>query len=114
MTNNNLKPWPKGVSGNPAGRPKLPGLRDAINQCLTEQKDGRTALDAILSALRAKASRGDVRAAEMLFDRAFGKVVQPVDVKTEGTLTVTPPIQWTDDKPDPASTPPVKRSRTKR
>lgn len=66
----------KGQSGNPKGRPKLPDIREALEKVMGEEKDGLTALDAVLMALRKKATSGDVRAAEVLLDRAFGKAVQ--------------------------------------
>jgi hypothetical protein len=69
----------KGQSGNPNGRPKLPDLSQAIAKVLAEEKDGMTALDAILAALRAKAAKGDVRAAQELLDRGFGKSKQSID-----------------------------------
>ena len=51
--------------------------------------------DAERAALRAKAVRGDVRAAEVLLDRAFGKAGQTIDVTTNGQ-PITPPIVWAD------------------
>ena len=73
------RPFKKGQSGNPKGRPKLPDLSAAIAKVLSEEKDGLTALDAILAALRAKAAKGDVRAAQELLDRGFGKSKQFID-----------------------------------
>lgn len=70
----------KGQSGNPKGRPKLPDLKEALENILGETKDGKTALDAIFMALRAKAAKGDVRAAELLMDRAYGKSKQTIDM----------------------------------
>ena len=71
----------KGQSGNPNGRPKkLPELDKLLADVLGEEKDGITAGEAILKALRAKASKGDVRAAEVLLDRAYGKAKQTMDV----------------------------------
>lgn len=72
--------WKKGESGNPKGRPKLPDLKEALQNILGETKDGKTALDAIFMALRAKAAKGDVRAAELLMDRAYGKSKQVIDM----------------------------------
>jgi|APGre2960657404_1045060.scaffolds.fasta_scaffold70636_2 hypothetical protein len=80
----NLKPFKKGQSGNPNGRPKLPDIRDALAKILADEKDGYTALEATLMALRAKAVRGDIRAAEALLDRAFGKPKQAIDHTTGG------------------------------
>jgi hypothetical protein len=74
----------KGQSGNPKGRPKLPDISEALAKILADEKDGRTALEQTLLALRAKAVRGDIRAAEALLDRAFGKPKQSVDHTTGG------------------------------
>ena len=69
--------WKKGESGNPAGRPKkIPELRELLANVLGDEKDGKTAAEAILMGLRAKAIKGDARAAELLLDRAYGKVNQ--------------------------------------
>lgn len=84
----------KGQSGNPKGRPKLPDIREALAKVLAEEKDGVTALEATLRALRAKATKGDVRAAEALLDRAFGKAIQRTDVTSADKPIVTPPIAW--------------------
>ena len=71
------KPFKKGTSGNPKGKPcKIPGLDNLLAEVLGEDKDGITAAKAILMALRAKATKGDVRAAEVLLDRAYGKAKQ--------------------------------------
>lgn len=76
----------KGQSGNPNGRPKkLPHLDKILDDVLGEEKDDVTAAQAILMALRNKATKGDVRAAEILLDRAYGKAKQTLDVKAEVT-----------------------------
>jgi hypothetical protein len=74
----------KGQSGNPKGRPKLPDIKEALAKVLADEKDGYSALEATLMALRAKAVKGDIRAAEALLDRAFGKPRQSVDHTTGG------------------------------
>jgi hypothetical protein len=61
------------------GRPKkLPELRELLANVLGDEKDGKSAAEAILMALRAKATKGDVRAAELLLDRAYGKAKQEI------------------------------------
>jgi len=87
----NLQPFKKGQSGNPKGRPKLPDLKAAVAKILAEEKDGKTALDAILAALRAKAAKGDVRAAQELMDRGYGRASQQIDHTTQGEK-ITPQI----------------------
>jgi len=64
-------------SGRP---PKLPELDKLLADVLGEEKDGVTAAEAILKALRAKAAKGDIRAAEVLLDRGYGKAKQQVDM----------------------------------
>jgi len=65
---------------NKDGRPKkLPEIDALMAIVMGEDKDGITAAEAILKALRAKASKGDIRAAEVLLDRAYGKARQTID-----------------------------------
>lgn len=77
-----LVPFKKGfdprrnIKGQP---PKIPAIDTLLAEVLGEEKDGVSAAKAILMALRAKASKGDVRAAEALLDRAYGKSTQIVD-----------------------------------
>jgi hypothetical protein len=87
--------WKKGESGNPKGRPKLPNLKDVISAVLGDEKDGKSAAEAILMALRNKAIKGDVRAAELLLDRAYGKAKQDVDVemRMQEVLMPKPPSE---------------------
>jgi hypothetical protein len=81
---NDKTKFKKGASGNPNGRPKkLPDLHILLADVLGEEKDGITAAEAILKALRAKATKGDIRAAEVLFDRCYGKPNQKVDVNAK-------------------------------
>jgi hypothetical protein len=81
--------WKKGESGNPKGRPKLPDLKDAMAKILADEKEGKTALDAILAAMRAKAAKGDVRAAEFLMNYGYGKPTQDISLSQNGTTEVT-------------------------
>jgi hypothetical protein len=72
--------WKKGESGNPNGRPrKLPELDKLLAEVLGEEKNGISAAEVILKAIRAKAAKGDARAAELLLDRAYGKAKQTID-----------------------------------
>lgn len=85
----NSKPFKKGQSGNPNGRPKkLPELDKLLADVLSEEKDGITAAEAILKALRAKATKGDIRAAEVLLDRGWGKAKQTIDVEVSGIKSI--------------------------
>lgn len=63
-----------GQSGNPKGRPKkIPNLEKLLAEVLGEEKNGVTAIEAILKRLRVQAAAGSIRAAELLLDRAYGK-----------------------------------------
>lgn len=87
----NIEPhkWDKGQSGNPKGRPpKLPQLDKLLDAVLGEEKEGISAAEVILKALRLKATKGDVRAAEVLLDRAYGKASQKVEQSGETTIRV--------------------------
>jgi hypothetical protein len=86
----------KGKSGNPKGRPpKLPKLDELLATVMGEERNGMTAAEAVLKSMLAKATKGDVRAAELLLDRTFGKLRTDVDV-TSGGEKIAPPIMWSD------------------
>lgn len=94
------KPFKKGQSGNPKGRPPMPDLKAALAKVLADEKDGYTALEATLMAIRAKAVRGDVRAAEMLLDRSYGKAAQSLDISFDlSSLTDEQLARLADGKP---------------
>lgn len=94
----NNKPFKKGQSGNPRGRPKkLPQLDLLLADVLGEEKDGITAAEAILKALRMKATKGDVRAAEVILDRAYGKSKQV----NELTIKESKLPEWFNDGGEP-------------
>lgn len=76
----NLIPAKKGEVRNPNGAPKkLPEIDALMAIVMGEDKDGITAAEAILKALRSKAAKGDIRAAEVLLDRAYGKAKQTLE-----------------------------------
>lgn len=78
----NLKPWKKGQSGNPSGKPKGTRNRSTIIRELLEAKaidgDGQIA-DQLTRALIKKAAEGDVGAFRELFDSAYGKNTDRVE-----------------------------------
>lgn len=91
------KKFVKGQSGNPKGKPKdLPDLRILLGNVLGDEKDGKSAAEAILMALRNKAVKGDVRAAELLLDRAYGKASQPIETPSTLTVTISGPTPPTE------------------
>jgi hypothetical protein len=72
----------------------LPDIREALEKVLAEEQGGMSALEATIRSLHRKAMRGDVRAAEALLDRAYGKAVQRTDVTSGDKPIATPPIAW--------------------
>jgi len=84
VTPEGAKPYKKGETGNPNGRPKLPDLKEAIARAMSKQKGSGDVLDAIIKALETKALKGDVRAAQELLDRGYGRAVQSIDHTTDG------------------------------
>lgn len=80
----NLKPWPKGVSGNPGGRPRETPLTDACRELLSkpapDDASGRSYAEAIAEQLGKQALAGDVHAAREIADRAEGKARQAMEV----------------------------------
>ena len=76
----NLKPWPKGVSGNPAGRPKC-DVSAEIARAVFEQKP-ELIYRAMLKALKS----GNARVFSVLAERAYGKVTTSVEVNVNATL----------------------------
>lgn len=90
------KQWPKGISGNPKGRPKkLPRLDDLLVDILGESKDDVTAIEAILKVLRSKASKGDLKAIEMLLDRYYGKPIQSINQNNDSKVKLE--VVWDND-----------------
>lgn len=85
-----LKPyrWQPGQSGNPAGRGQALAaqLARTIQSMLAEPAsaaDKRTHLEAILDTAIRRAKKGDRHAAQLLFDRGFGKAVEIIAVQAE-------------------------------
>ena len=77
----------KGKSGNPKGRPKMPDIDRLISKVMSDERDGVTAVEAILIKQRQLALTGNQRAAEYLLDRAYGKPKQSIDMQTESSPT---------------------------
>ena len=78
----NLKSRKKGDPALPgAGAPKkIPGLRVLLAEVLGEDSKGHCGMRDILLAMKHKASRGDVKAAELLISRQFGAVTSKTEV----------------------------------
>ena len=75
----NLKPWKKGQSGNPKGRPKKADcltslLKEEIEKVDPEDKDGRTHMEMIVDATMRLAKNGNATALKEIWERMDGKV----------------------------------------
>lgn len=85
-----LAKYERGESGNLKGRPKkLPELDELLAEVLSQEVKGISAAKQIILALHARAKKGDVRAAEVLLERAYGKVKQDLGMDGNITLNVT-------------------------
>ena len=74
------KPFIKGDARiNRAGRPKLPDIKAILEEVLGEQQNGMTAAEALMKKLRQMGTAGNLKAIEMLLDRAYGKPKQTID-----------------------------------
>ena len=77
-TPQNLKPFKKGGPGGPGAPKKLPELDKLLADILGEEKDGITEAEVILKKISQMARSGDLRAAEVLLDRGYGKPRQSI------------------------------------
>jgi len=88
----NIEPhkFKKGQSGNPKGRPKkLPQLDILLADVLGEEQNGITAAEALLKKLRSEAMKGNIRAIELLLDRAYGKAKQTIEQVSNEPVKIT-------------------------
>ena len=93
----NLRPWPKGVSGNPGGRPKSIFGRAALRQLRKRSEGSESKLIELIDAQIDKAIREhDTRAAEFLRDSVDGR---PSAGNGDRTNIGTINIQWNGSVP---------------
>lgn len=97
MNDENLKPFKKGEDErrNINGRPKkLPQIDKLLADVLGSEDDEESPAKDILKALLAEAKAGNVRAGEILLDRAYGKAQQSIDHTTKGESINPTPIKF--------------------
>ena len=101
----NLKPFPKGVSGNPAGKPKgvehsktrllrLLQLVTKVRNPVTGEEEEFTIAEQLDMKIIAKAMKSDLRAYQEILDRLEGKAKQTNEIELSGGLTVN----WDEKK----------------
>ena len=73
----NLKLWPKGVSGNPLGRPKLKPLTDLLKEYLENPQNAAALVE---SLLKEAIKTGNYLHFKEICDRIEGKVAQRVEL----------------------------------
>ncbi len=94
----NSKPFQKGVSGNPNGRPKGTRNRstvakqwletiETVKNPISGQVEQLDQQDIMTLALIKKARGGDVAAYKELMDSAYGKAPQFIETKSDVTVT---------------------------
>jgi len=87
----------KGETGNPNGRPKkLPELDKLLADVLGKETEGITHAEIILNKLMQLAKGGDIRASEILLDRAYGKAKQNMAIDLNAQVTAV--IDWSDEE----------------
>ena len=78
------KPWPKGRSGNPGGRPKV-----AADVKAEARRHTREALDRLVHWMRSDDPQASIRAATAILDRGCGKPEQNVALKSNNPERLT-------------------------
>ena len=74
------KPFQKGQSGNPAGRPKLRDIKEVLTDLLSQEKNKQQLVDAVMTVVVNKALKGDLKAADMLLSYTYGKPTQKTEI----------------------------------
>jgi hypothetical protein len=101
----NLTPFPKGVSGNPAGKPKgIPNSKTRLLRLLelvqiktnpiTGEKEEFSVAEQLDMMILQKAFKGDLRAYQEILDRLEGRAKQTNEIELSGGLSIT----WEEKK----------------
>ena len=82
----NLRPYRKGQSGNPGGRPRntlSAAYKRQLEKLFPGDPEGRSYAEVIAAAVADKAALGDYQAAKEIEDRVSGKPKQTISVGSE-------------------------------
>ena len=101
----NLTPFPKGVSGNPSGKPKgvehsktrllrLLQLVTKVRNPVTGEDEEFTIAEQLDMKIIAKAMKSDIRAYQEILDRLEGRAKQTNEIELSGGLQ----INWEEKK----------------
>ena len=111
--------FPKGVSGNPGGRPKGRSISAALRRLMDDAEiggkplpPGETVADLLAKVIRKAALEGDIHFVRLLLDRTDGPVTQKVqvdDVRKSYDVVSSPDTLW---QPNDAKTPGDTTGRT--
>ncbi len=88
----NLTPFPKGVSGNPSGKPKgirnrSTIVREALEAIIGEGDSKQQVVDMLTAAIIRKAAQGDVPAYKELLDSGYGKLTEKQEVAMDAVVS---------------------------
>jgi hypothetical protein len=78
MNNENLKPWAKGQSGNPNGRP-VKSLTTVLRKVVAQKREGECGNVLLAKKLRELAFEGGLEAIKYIYDRLDGRPVQALE-----------------------------------
>ena len=79
------RPFPKGVSGNPGGRPKKLHITKMYEKLLSKPHNRKEIMDSLLKILTSGRMAAVLLAREMA-ERTEGKVAQELDVYLDATI----------------------------
>lgn len=84
----NLKPWAKGQSGNPAGRPKTPAISEIYLEIFDDPKMREAIKQQAYKTMSAAGMAGVLERREAA-ERLEGKVKENVDMNLSGNLILS-------------------------